>query len=684
MINELYRLSVAMSDMGITADSWHRKYKPIPNITEKAPCIRIVFAGNQVTDFGSVDADRGKKLKKYGNNQGTFPAMNLAPLYRIENAEHTKKLSKLLEKKGAELDIQQIKDWCICNNWNDKFARKYNNCICEIPKELERLLSGNVSCEPMLRLIEQAKAFRNPKILHSELERVAFEFLEKRINIVSALQVLFYVGKPEKSAEDDYGTLSVILDSRELEYEGIPSISIRFTKDFNRALMAADADEKSEMETSSIDAFGNPFVPLEEPMPSVKLEGGFDVSLRTMFKGQPCQTRYNRIENATYPIAPKIRTQLKTSLEWLSSMEMEDKTWVSTDAKEILFAYPSKLSGQPTGYASQFGGLKRTDIWFEKEAESFAKHIAHIREADRENYPENIQIFMLRKLDKARTKVIYSRCSSPDEVINNSERWQKAAENIPNFKVGRPRTPYPLHIAAIMNRMWNREGEQITKKIKVFLNYHGMELLFGVEKQVLENDLHILLNNSFNMTVYAGSIMNTVTIYKEKDPFIPKLKETLVLTGMLLYWLGSGKEKYMNEHPYLLGQLLKVSDSLHELYCFKERDGQIPNQLVGNSMYVTASEMPKQVIGQLALRMTPYITWAKANRDVRIEMSYKNKEGETKQINGMSAGYLMSVYERIATQLHTVFDTKVHFDDIEKAQLFLGYLAAFPKSDRAD
>lgn len=33
-----------------------------------------------------------------------------------------------------------------------------------------------------------------------------------------------------------------------------------------------------------LDAFGTQFNPLEEPMPSVKLAGGFDVTLRTMFK----------------------------------------------------------------------------------------------------------------------------------------------------------------------------------------------------------------------------------------------------------------------------------------------------------------------------------------------------------------------------------------------------------------
>ena len=54
-------------------------------------------------------------------------------------------------------------------------------------------------------------------------------------------------------------------------------------------------------------------------MPKVKLAGGMEVTLRTMFKGQPCQTRYGRIESASYPIATNVRKEIQAALEWLGN-----------------------------------------------------------------------------------------------------------------------------------------------------------------------------------------------------------------------------------------------------------------------------------------------------------------------------------------------------------------------------
>lgn len=51
MINELYKLSAAMDEAGIRTQSWHRKYKPIPNIRATAPCVRLVLAEGVITDF---------------------------------------------------------------------------------------------------------------------------------------------------------------------------------------------------------------------------------------------------------------------------------------------------------------------------------------------------------------------------------------------------------------------------------------------------------------------------------------------------------------------------------------------------------------------------------------------------------------------------------------------------------
>lgn len=686
MINELYQLSVTLSRMDIVSDKWHREYIPIPNIKTNAPCVRIVFREDRVAHLDRVNADLGQKLRKYGNNQCTFPAMNLAPLYRITDVEKAQKISKLLKADSNQIDIRQIKEWCVCSNWGVNFSKKYKNNMRKIPAKLEQMLQGEAVYEPALKLIRAARPFVEPEVLHAELERVVFEALERRVDIVLALQILFYIGKKEKNPEADYGSLSVILDCDKLEDDDVSSATEKFTRGLNRALLVADATEKGKLEANEPDAFGIMFAPLEEPMPTVKLAGGFEVSLRTMFKGQPCQRRYGRFENATYPIAPEVRSGIQAALTWLSGANMKDKTWVSTGKNEILFAYPSHLPANLPSFTALF---KVTDKGeqksrYESEAKAFSEYLTKTKTVDPENYPDNIQIFVLRKLDNARTKVIYTRCATVDDIVRNSTEWQKASKNLPEFSIRAPWTPFPLGVANILNRTWKQDGSQATDKFKPVPTYHGMELLFGVPKPVLEKDLHFMIERCANMALYAGGILNSVMRYNAANPFIPKLQDALVMIGMILYWLGSRKEDYMNEYPYLLGQILKVSDSLHELYCCEVRDGQIPPQLVGSSMYVAASELPSQTLAQLANRMIPYITWAKANREACIKRKLKKRQDEEVEYFGPSAGYLLYAYEQIADALLSVLKDKHRFNDYEKAQMFIGYLAAFPKKEKVD
>lgn len=680
MINEVYPLSIAMQDAGITTVSWHPKYRPLPVIKKDAPCVRIVLSGNQIGYIECIDKSLGKRLRKYGTtSQGSFPAMNLAPLYRIDDELQKKEINRLFNAPESEFNISQLRAWCVCDNWGKKFSEKYKRCIQNVPNKMEELLRGNAAYPPLFQLITAVQPFLAPQVLHEELKRAAFEQLERHGDVRLALQILFYCCKKEDS--DDNGCLSVILDSQELEEQGLSTAGLRFTKGLNQALVAADTKQVEKMtdETDVIekDAFGRPYIPLEEPMPAVKLAGGVEVSLRTMFDKQYCQERYDYIGNNTYPISYEMRKQLKDALEWVSREEMRDTTWVKMDTNEILFVYPSRLSEAPVGYTRQFKAVNQKSR-FEREAKSFAEYLTKTKTTDPENYPESIQLFAIRKIDKARSKVMFTRWVSSDEVVVRSEEWQHAAKNLPYGK--HYDVPFPLTISEIMNRTWKQDGTLAERKVKLISSYHGLELLFGVSRDVLERDLYLLISRSVNVALYGGRVYNKVTGQK-KEKFFIELQDALTLTGMLLYWLGSRKENYMKGYPYLFGQLLKVSDGLHELYCYEVRNKEIPPQLVGNSMYVAASEMPTQTFAQLGRRMMPYIAWAKANRNAQIRETRKGEDGGTKEVFGLSAGYLLFLYEGIARQLEAALESKTHFNDLEKAQLFIGYLAAFPKKE---
>ena len=88
----------------------------------------------------------------------------------------------------------------------------------------------------------------------------------------------------------------------------------------------------------------------------------------------------------------------------------------------------------------------------------------------------------------------------------------------------------------------------------------------------------------------------------------------------------------MEELAYLLGELLHVSDELHTLYCRIKRNGDIPPQLAGSALFVTAGEMPYQALSQLSTRLNPYLSWAK---------QYQHKEIDTQGEESWRARWLL-------------------------------------------
>lgn len=300
MINELYDLSEALKTAQIQTQNWHRKYRPIPNIRGNAPCVRIVISDGRVVRISDVDASLGQILRKYGSNQGSYPCMNLAPLYRITDGTAKKELADIRDhpERIDNICISRMRAWCTENNWGKKFQGKYKISMQNTPDEL----LPAAGYQPLQILLEETKPFVDAPHLHAELERIAWEMLERREHTSLALTVLFYQGKSDKRADDDYGSLSVAFDSTKLIDSGIPAVSEKFVLGLNQHLMDIESNICAADEDGLVDAFGIPFQVIEEPMPNVKLAGGFDVTLRTMFKEQHCQTRYGKIENAGYPI----------------------------------------------------------------------------------------------------------------------------------------------------------------------------------------------------------------------------------------------------------------------------------------------------------------------------------------------------------------------------------------------
>lgn len=537
------------------------------------------------------------------------------------------------------------------------------------------LASAAAQYEPLRILIDETNHFADASILHSELERFAWTMIKpgqekSGQDVALALMILFYPVKKDETAEEDYGSISVAFESRKLIDIGLPAISEKFVFEVNQHLVEIETQKIKEGTNDSIDAFGIPFQAIEEPMPSVKLAGGFEATIRTMFKEQRCQSRYGRIENASYPISPSMRMQLQSALEWAGGAEREKCTWINTEQNEILFAYPSRLPDIPISYVELFGQSEDEEMAFPDKAEKFIQELQQPKTAETDPKSEQISIFILRRLNvknnSGRTKVLYTRQTDAFELEKCSMAWADGCANLPDFPFGTSQTPYPLDAVDILNRFWKQDAKIATDKFKPIPKCHGLELLMEPALSVTV-DLHRLTESAMNLGAYLGNLCARGDL---SHPIWENMKDMLAMMGLFLYRRHIGKEQYMENLPFLYGQLLKAADELHALYCTVVRDGSYPPQLVGSSLFRSAAEAPVRTMQVLSQRIMPYYAWAK---------SYRLKN-ETKS---RLVGWLYSRFEKIMVQLRESWTAQTRFSDEEKAQLFIGYLAKFPESERA-
>lgn len=688
MLNELYSLSAALKGMNITVDEWHDGYGELPTVTPKAPCIRIWLGKDgSICGIENISSELAQSLRKFGNKQGTFPAFNIVPLYRITEKQQVSELERI-EKENATLDLNKIKTWCANDNWKKSVVDKVNGSLHNFSLSMIKLIGEQVGPEYHLisELVRLSSAFsyEPDNSFRAALEKCVFSKLQKQEDIKLALAMLFHKGNPVKAPKDDVGSLSVILDLFDWQQlSRYPVASDHTTKWVNTKLIESDESNTYRQSLGSEkDAFDAPFVAIARPMPSVRLSG-FDVILRSMFNGHPCQTRYRKIDDGSYPITLKNRSLAKKSLIWLTKKEHKNVTWQRVDKNEIVFVYPSKLSEVPPRFASIFGPSQaessaQTEARFENIAKDFIKTLKGLPTGEE---PDFIRIFTIRKLDPARSKVIFTRNCSPDQLIQAAEDWEIGCRNTPETDLGEREIPFPLQVAQIVNNIWKQNGELAQGKTSVerMKYYQGMELLLDLmQENMIKNYLHIVLAHSSGLVscignwVHSGSKCKDKTEEKTLEKLITETVLLLSVLGLLLYKHGDRKEKYMENMAYLVGQLLKISDELQTLYCKVVRGGDVPPQLVGSALFATAGETPNQAIAQLSLRMNPYITWAK---------QYRFKNIKTKNEESWRARWYLSLYEDVADKLVSAMTDSTRFGDFDKAQLFIGYLASFPKRE---
>lgn len=687
MLNELYSLSKALDDMGIKAQEWYREYNVLPKVTAKSPCIRLWLGRDgSIRGFDTLTPEQARAIRKYGNKQNSFPAFNIVPLYRVTGEEQIKVIARVREKP-MELSLANLRAYCANDNWTGK-SEQISRCLNKSAADLLHCLEG-AGCPPdniVSKLIGIADSYADAAAFRQAIEACVFTYLEQKREVATALGMLFHIGKEDATdPQKDCGSLSVVLDYSEWQEYGNPIASETTTQWINQQLIIYDRAQKESAAINGVDAFGAPYGKIDEPMPNVSVNG-FGMSgltLRSMFREQHCQERYGTFDSKSYPIAAGNRADTKKALEWIADDGNRDVTWVKAESNEIVFAYTFKMTHGLNPASILMGqrepGAEAVEMRFLKRLEDFSRVF---RSLPPQNIPKHIRIFSIRKMDKARSKVVYTRNCDPKRFIECAEVWRQGCQNLPAMPFGEIETPFPLDFYRIANTVWKRNGESAAgkEKVKRIKYYEGMNLLLDEpsEPNILHY-LNVLLNNWAGLFAYAGNNLTT-----HKNNYIPRaeLNQSLAVIALLLYKGGYKKEDYMENTAYLVGQLLKVSDDLHAMYCKVVREGDVPPQLAGNSVFIAASDTPVRALAQLSLRMCPYIAWAEQYRTKGINYDDNDpKMKGNKDKESWRAHWFLNLYNNIATRLQPLLSDGTRFGEFEKAQLFLGYLASYPKRE---
>jgi hypothetical protein len=695
MIDELVKAANAMQDTGISAKDWHPKLKPLPKVTSKAPCIRIWLTDEgHIHDLEPLLPDLASQLRKFEPDLGkSLPGFNVRPLYRLVKLDDDiEKASK--GQAGKKLKAEWIKEFleiCADDRKNDDFWEKtresLGQCFGRVRENLEKICN---SC-----LIEGETLQKFFKIVSKmNVERFQEEYSSKvqskiMDGTLPETLMCYFVTQKKKQKEDSDSRepvpkFSVFLDIK--DYKEYPVAYPDTVERLNILMNNGKIERTSISGDEKMDAYGFDIATVDEKFPEVVLPALGGVKLRSQVKEVPAQSRYGCCEAQTFLVGSESRKRTKRALEWLGDKERNGATYGIAGDKELLFAYPHVLPNEKIPLTKVFGVQPQDISWQNEDTfeQLAASVIEQLKGLGTESAKAELEIFSLRKMDKARTKVVYYRNVTVASLEQASAAWHEGCQNIPvlavrdwskdkNEKTGKSysipmkgQTVFPIKLCRYLNAIWKHDGQRADtgkSKVKIFTPTDGLRLLLDKPN----NDLagHMLARfiqhaQGYFLTLCRGIGKNEVTSLPDKE-YYPGI------LGLLLFNLENKKEDFMKESAFLLGRCLRITDEIHRLYCEMVRNKELPPELCGSSLLISMMESPSTALSQLAMRSAPYVKWARACRD-----------GE----KGGLVHYWMRHWSMIADQLH-MLEWPQRLTPEERAQVFLGYLASFPKREKS-
>lgn len=670
MLNELRDLARSLKKAGIGQEDWHSKFKKCPKYKGFWVYPSVGGRVERIEPVGS--GIRLDDLRKWERNQGwSFPVFNVSPLYLATDRKMVAEMKKRIGKNETFSEVEINATIAKCNSlWDENTEAKVENSVQRTAGEVKDMLSDvPAKFRALSDLIGRAEKM-NFNTLRDDVKRLTIEGL-------SAGKIEFFDILFQGPANVQF--ILELHDWAEQGYE-YPATHREVQKWMN-GMFLAHGQKMLEDVPSSTDAFGEDAAGKDEQkFPEVRLPVLGNVKLRSMFKDIPAQTRYGMIEAESFPAGDKVRKEMKSALEWLSNNERKGKTWCDltkrTNKATLLFAYPTEMPGLAPELAGLLGGTD--DNAEDPDGVRFSAIAGRVTETlkgiARGRPDSDIRIFVLAKMDKARTKVLASRRYTAKHMIDAAEHWQEGCRNIPVIRVrqfgkekgktlwSEPIVPFPAELVWCLNTAWRRQ-RTYAEAVHGYSINDALSLLLdeGHETQRLAlRAIDTIVRNSSPLILAVGQENHFARVFIIDRKFSKQPVLLPSIMGLLLYKLNIDmKGGYMSSPAFLVGQFMSLADKLHLKYCEHVRKNQIPPQLVGNALMSTALEEPVKALSMLSQRILPYQAWANTM-----------KEGEDIGLVRYFLGQLGEVSDKLKD-----LDIPSQCTHAEKAQILLGYLA---------
>ena len=694
MLNELKMLADSIYEAGFPVKDWDNNFKEIKTTT---PCFVIALSEEgEISDIRPLDRDKAAVLRTWqgGSNGETFPSFNFIPFYKLERklkpAEQKEAFVKLIEAvQVSESPPESVGPVKLQNR--DKADARTSKCLGEIARNFFAAMTKDIGQDDPFTRLQNALAKFVSRDVAVTFNRKIFAFLRTHLSndekqILSALWPILYAQKSD-----------VVLFFDLVDSGDFPIASEKGVRTVNERLLKGKGDNKvpPNVADSEEDAFGKILLPNDfSKLPEVKLPHIGSVILRCMSKEAPCQMRYRHIDVNSFPISESMRKYVKAALVWMSSPDREGKTWAVAGKRELVFAYPRKMPPVPPLLARLLGADSQ-EARFEDYAETALKGLKTVSETASPN--TEIEVFAIKKADASskRAKVVFYRNYTLAKLEVAVSSWLAGADNIPPIllrkwptkdkgekaaKGTKPvfcefRAPLPIAATGLVYTMWSQDGnEKFEPKFRSSFLYEdfpvfdGLELFLGesVVTGLTERMLSLLMQGMGTLCVAAGNLTRKRDVLTNARA-VAYLETALPLFGILLHKLNRTKETYMENVPYLIGKFLNLADGLHVVWCRNVRDGQLPPQLLGSSLFASFQLNPVQGFANVGMRMKPYIDWAKTNQTGDIALSR----------------WFVGEFGRVTAAIEKA-GIPTRLSDADKAEMLLGYLSSSGKSVEPD